>query len=340
MGRWFVAGLCAVGCAMVLWGASATTPAEAEAQTPRGGAPSELFESEEFIVTFARAGDTPESLAGRFLGDPATAWMIEEYNGAAGFSPGQEVIIPKRPWNLAGVDPSGYQLVPILVYHNIGSEARGRLVIAAKNFEEQMRYLKAQGYRVVSLREFYEFASLRRQLPRKTVVLTFDDGYKSFLQFAYPLLKELGFTGTLFVYTDYVGTGRNALGWGELRQLDGEGFQVEAHTKTHSDLRRRPGEADGDYARRMQAELEQPLALFQRNLGRSSHLLAYPYGGHDDEVVQKVKEHGYLAAFSVRRQGSPSFVHPLQINRSQIYSEMTLEEFVKNLDVFHQEELR
>ena len=74
-----------------------------------------------------------------------------------------------------------------------------------------MRYLKSQGYRVVSIKEFVEFASLKRQLPKKSLVLSFDDGYKSFLQYAYPILKELGFTATLFVYTDYIGAGRNIL---------------------------------------------------------------------------------------------------------------------------------
>ena len=134
--------------------------------------------------------------------------MIEEYNGTAALSPGQQVIIPKHFWNLSGVDPSGYQLVPILVYHDIGPQAKGRMVIGAKSFEEQMRYLKSQGYRVVSFKEFLEFASLKRQLPEKSLVLSFDDGYKSFLQYAYPILKELGFTATLFVYTDYIGAGR------------------------------------------------------------------------------------------------------------------------------------
>lgn len=300
----------------------------------------EAFRSDELILAIARAGDTAESLAARYLGDPARAWMIEDYAGAREFAAGQEVVIPARPWNPAGVEPGGYQLVPILVYHNLGAQAKGRLVLAAASFEEQMRYLKREGYRVVSLSDLVEFTALRRQLPRKSVVLTFDDGYRAFRELAYPVLKELGFTATLFVYTDYVGAGRNALSWQELRQLADEGFEVHAHSKTHGDLRRTPGETDAQFARRMQAELEQPLALFQRHLGRASRLLAYPYGRQDDDVVRKVSEYGYIAAFTVRRQGSPAFVHPLRIHRSQIYSEMTLEGFARNLDVFHAEDLR
>src|SRR4029434_2143210 len=102
----------------------------------------------------------------------------------------------------------------------------GRMVLAAKSFEEQMRYLKAQGYRVISLRDFVEFGRLGRQLPRRSVVLTFDDGSKACKTYANALLKERGFTATLFVYTDYVGAGRSSLSWAELRELAAEGFDV------------------------------------------------------------------------------------------------------------------
>jgi peptidoglycan/xylan/chitin deacetylase (PgdA/CDA1 family) len=266
--------------------------------------------------------------------------MIEDFTGTSSFAAGQEVVIPLKPWNVAGVDADGYQIVPILVYHNLAAQAKGRMVLATRSFEQQMRYLKAEGYRVVSMAEFVEFMQLRLQLPRKSVVLTFDDGYRAFLEHAYPILKELGFTATLFVYTDYVGAGRNALSWEELRRLGAEGFDIQAHSKTHTDLRRTPGETDAQFSRRMQAELADPQRLFQRYLGRTSQILAYPYGRVDDDVVKKVREVGYVAAFTVRRQGSPSFVAPLRANRSQIYSEMSLDDFAKNLNIFQREDLR
>ena len=160
------------------------------------------YQSEDFVVTFAQPGDTPEALAARYLGGADKAWMIEDYTGLHAFSPGQEVVIPRRPWNPAGVTPGGYQIVPILTYHNMAEQAKGRLVLAAASFREQMRYLKANGYRVVSLADFVEFTRLNRQLPQKAVVLTFDDGYRAFKDHAQPVLKELGFTATLFIYTD------------------------------------------------------------------------------------------------------------------------------------------
>jgi peptidoglycan/xylan/chitin deacetylase (PgdA/CDA1 family)/nucleoid-associated protein YgaU len=349
MDRSIVTRVALLGGAIMLLGAcaaarpgpevAAPTPPPAPAPAPEPEKPArlpEVFESGEFAVVLAKGGDTPEALAARFLGDPAKAWMIEEYNDLATLSPGQEIVIPKRPWNLSGVETTGYQLVPVLVYHNIAARAQGRLVIAARAFEEQMRYLKAEGYRVAGLADLLEFTALKRQLRRKTVVLTFDDGWKSFRQFAEPVLKELGFTATLFIYTDFIG-GRSALSWDDLRELAGQGFDIEAHTKTHGDLRRSPEESESEYARRMQAELSLPLTVLQRQLGRQIRILAYPYGSHDDAVLKWSREYGYVAAFDVRRQANPSFGQLLTLHRSQIYADMTLEDFARNLNVFGRE---
>ena len=232
-----VAALWLAACATAAGPAPGPAPAAAPGKPPPRPA---AYQSEDFIVTFAQPGDTPETLAERFLGGADKGWMIEDYTGLRAFAPGQEVVIPRRPWNPAGVTPGGYQIVPILTYHNLAEQAKGRLVLAAASFREQMRYLKSNGYRVVSLADFVEYTRLNRQLPQRAVVLTFDDGYRAFKDLAYPVLKELGFTATLFIYTDWVGAGRGALSWSDLRELAAEGVDIQAHTKTHADLRRAP----------------------------------------------------------------------------------------------------
>ncbi len=299
----------------------------------------DFIESPDFIITLAKAEDTAESLAARYLHDASKAWMIEEYAGARTFPEGQVVVIPKHDWNPIGVYPGGYQLVPVLVFHNITREQKGRLSISSHKFEEQMRYLQAEGFRTVSLRDFLDFNAGHRQLPRKSVLLTFDDGWRSFGEYAHPLLKQLGFTATLSVYTAFIGAGREALSWNDLKDLIDAGFEVQAHGKTHSDLLRRSGESDAQYAKRMQAELGQPLALFRKHLGHESATLAYPYGHTNEELLQQVVQYGYTAAFTVRRQSNPAFVFPFQMSRSQIYGDMTLQEFAKNLNIFQDENL-
>ncbi|MGH7345041.1 MAG: polysaccharide deacetylase family protein [Candidatus Rokuibacteriota bacterium] len=287
----------------------------------------------------ARPGDTPETMAARHLGDPKKRWMIEDYMGTRTFTEGQEIVIPKREWNPVGVFPWGYQLVPILVYHNISAQEKGKLSIAARTFDAQIRQLHAEGFHALSLADFMAFTAGRRQLPRKSVLLTFDDGYKSFIQYARPLLKDYGFGATLFVYSDFLGGG-SALSWQDLRTLTQQGYDVQAHSKSHDNLRRKEGESETVYAKRIETELAVPQILFKKNLGRASEALAYPFGEMDDELTPYVAKFGYGVAFTVRRQSNPAWVSPLKISRSQIYADMTAKDFTKNLIVFQDEEVR
>jgi peptidoglycan/xylan/chitin deacetylase (PgdA/CDA1 family) len=339
--------LAAAACSTTRQG-QAPQPAErAEPTPPRQPAPPsktgakqpDTFESRDFVVTVAKSGDTPEALASRHLGDPKKKWMIEDYIGTRTFSEGQEIVIPKREWNPVGVFPWGYQLVPVLVYHNISAEEKGKLSIAARNFDAQIRQLHAEGFQAVSLTDFLAFTAGRRQLPRKSVLLTFDDGYRSFIQYARPILKDYSFGATLFVYSDFIGGG-NALSWQELRTLTEQGFDVQAHSKSHSNLRRKEGETEAAYAKRIEAELAYPLTLFKKHLGRPSETIAYPFGEMDDELLPFVAKYGYAAAFTVRRQSNAAFVSPLKISRSQIYADMTAKDFAKNLIVFQDEEVK
>jgi peptidoglycan/xylan/chitin deacetylase (PgdA/CDA1 family) len=206
-----------------------------------------------------------------------------------------------------------------------------------RNFEAQMRQLHDEGFQTVSLADFLAFTAGRRQLPRRSVLLTFDDGYKSFVQYARPTLKDYGFGATLFVYSDFIGAG--GLSWSDLRALITQGFDVQAHSKTHGNLRRKENESQAAYAKRIEAELAYPLDLFRKHLGRAADTLAYPYGDTDEELLQHVVKYGYVAAFTVRRQSNPAFVFPLKISRSQIYSEMTPKDFARNLTVFQDEEV-
>jgi peptidoglycan/xylan/chitin deacetylase (PgdA/CDA1 family) len=338
-----VAGLMltVVACSTTRQAQTPTEPTPGAQPIPRrpGAMDAGVFESRHFVVTMARPGDTPETLATRHLGDPRKKWMIEDYMGVRTFSEGQEIVIPKREWNPVGVYPWGYQLVPVLVYHNISAQDKGKLSIASRTFDAQIRQLHDEGFQAITLADFTAFTAGRRQLPRKSILLTFDDGYKSFVQYARPILKDYGFGATLFVYSDFIGAG-SGLSWQDLRTLSEQGYDVQAHSKSHANLRRKEGESEAGYAKRMEAELAYPLTLFKKNLPRPVVALAYPYGEMDDELISFVAKYGYAVAFTVRRQSNPAFASVLKISRSQIYSDMTAKDFTKNLIVFHDEEVK
>jgi len=70
-------------------------------------------------------------------------------------------------------------------------------------FDQQMRYLKDNHYRVISLNELLDFLNYRHAIPKRSVLITIDDGYRSAYDIAYPILKKYGFKATLFIYTDF-----------------------------------------------------------------------------------------------------------------------------------------
>src|SRR5215467_3547406 len=309
---------------------------------PASQALPEALESSDLVVTVAKPGDSPETLAARYLGSSDKAWMIEEYGGAPSFVAGNEVVIPRREWNPPSVHPSGYQLVPVLVYHNIGAQRKGRLLIAASTFEEQMRYLKAEGYHAIRLEDFLAHLSQKRQLPKKSVLITFDDGHKGFLQYAQPVLKELGFPVVLFIQSDQIAQNPNAttLSWSELRELPKGNVDIQAHSKTHGDLRRASRESESSYARRMRVELGTPLTLLREQLpelAKAPETIAYPYGEWDESLLGYVKQYGYVAGFTLRGEANAAFVPLLKVSRSVVFSDWKLEDFKKSLNTFRQE---
>src|SRR5215475_11588353 len=140
--------LCLAVVAMVAWGCASTAPPAAPPPTPvaTGPPPPEVFESPDFIVVIPKTPETSASLAAKYLGDAAKAWMIEEFTGAGTFAPGQQAVIPRKAWNPAGVTASGYLLVPLLFYHNLDAPPKGKLVQRGASFAAKMRYQKPGGY--------------------------------------------------------------------------------------------------------------------------------------------------------------------------------------------------
>ena len=138
-----------------------------------------------------------------------------------------------------------------------------------QDFDRQMEYL-AKWFHVVSLKDIVAWLDGQKELPPYAALITFDDGYRSFQQYALSVLRELGFTATLFVYTDYVAAGGNAFTWDELKKLQQEGFDIQAHSKSHGDMLRAATEPANEYEKRLEAELVQPRGLFSKISRRAS----------------------------------------------------------------------
>lgn len=235
-----------------------------------------------------------------------------------------------------GLSPAGYQTVPVLTYHRFSQDRRSEMTICETRFEEQMDFLKNNGYSVITMEQFLDFLDFKAQIPEKAVVLTFDDGWRSFYDIAYPILQKHRFPATLFIYPDFIGAG-NALSWGQLKELTENNMEIHSQSLTHRDLTAlKEKESFQEYFKSLNREILESKQLIEKRLDRKCTCFAYPYGASNKLVIALVKKHGYRAAFTVRRGSNPFFLNNFLINRTLIYGEDDLEKFKRALSVFQE----
>lgn len=297
-------------------------------------------ESGDFIIYSPAKSETMADIARAFYGEPDKTWIIEDAAGDLGLDVRESLVVPLKPRHLGGLYNDGYQGVPILCYHQFGTGSSSSMNIPAPLFEKQMRYLKKNGYRVISPEELLGFLEYRRQIPKKSVMISVDDGYHSFYDVAYPVLKKYGFTAVLFIYTDYVGISGKALSWDELRELKSNGFIIGSHSVSHSDLTRaKPGETPGQSQERILDEIHRSKQILDKELNQNTWCFSFPFGRSDPEVVTLVKDAGYKLAFSVERGTNPFFSDPHVLRRDMVLKR-DMKTFVSRLKTFNPVSLR
>lgn len=188
-----------------------------------------------------------------------------------------------------------YRLVPILMYHEIGDNPVSvypELYVSRDDFRWQMEYLKEHGYNPVSLEQVFRHWSENAPLPPKPVVITFDDGYESWFVKVFPIMRSLGFTGTLFLQVDRLNS-KGGLTDQMVREMIQAGFEIGSHTFSHPDLSHLSGE-------KLVREVAGSKRALEEKFGVSVRFFAYPGGRFNHQVVQVVEEAGYAGAVTVR----------------------------------------
>ena len=308
---------------------------------PAGAAPAGALRTPDFVAVAVGPGDTLESLAAAWLGDPGRAWEIAEYNGVAAAAAGQELAIPLKPFRPGGLSPERYQTVPVLVYHQFAEKSTNKMTVSREAFEAQMRLLREKGYRVIPLAQLLAFAELRAQIPEKSVVITIDDGWRSTYDIAFPILRRFGYPATLFVYTKLVTGGAKTLSWEQLREMADQGLDVQCHTVSHRNLALpQEGESPEQYLAAVQREIDDATRLIEQKTGRRPTVLAYPYGDTNGLAIELLRRRGYRAAFTVVREANPFFAPPFRFSRSMVYGDHDLARFEKNLQFSDRRALR
>jgi peptidoglycan/xylan/chitin deacetylase (PgdA/CDA1 family) len=208
---------------------------------------------------------------------------------------------------------------PVLCYHRIGGPLElGVTRVGRSVFARQMTALARAGWKTLSLDEFAD----RRTAygAQRTFLLTFDDGYASLAEHAYPVLADLGFTATTFLITGYVGKTNTwdvqytwnrlqHLSWPEIEQWRARGFEFASHGTTH---RRLTWLDDAAIETDLRSSREALMARLGPEAGRA---VAYPFGAVNERVLELAQRAGYELGFrGVRGNG-----HRLQIARIPVY---------------------
>ena len=236
-------------------------------------------------------------------------------------------------FNLAGdiVKPSG---IPILHYHSVNGENKAS--VTKESFCEQMNYLHENNYNVISLSSLIEMLEKKRPLKKKTLVITFDDGYKTNYDIAFPLLSQYSFTATIFITTGAIGKvndwddiegvkGLPILSAEEIKEMERGGIDFGVHTDTHPDLTAISPEM-------IRAEINLSKTKLENLIGKEVTHFAYPYGKYTDEVRTMVKECGIKAACTTKPGLSNDRSDLFLLNRSGVFTNASINGFKTRLN--------
>lgn len=224
--------------------------------------------------------------------------------------------------------PPDDRAIPILMYHSIADDVDAdvhpyfRTVTTPATFARQVTYLQQNGYNAITLSEAVNLLQNELTIPSKSVVLTFDDGFRDFLTNAYPILEREHFRATVFVSSDYIGkpflNGRDCLNAREIRMLNEQGIEFGSHSVSHRKLVELT-------LPQLTHEVTASKHAIEDITGRDVGLFSYPYRFPEEdthftsELAELLNAEGYRAGVTTaigrsRPQSNPRFLPRLPMN--------------------------
>lgn len=224
------------------------------------------------------------------------------------------------------------------MYHDVAPgapEGFRKYTVTPTAFSAQMRWLSRAGYSAISLDQLLANREGRLALPRRPIVITFDDGFQGCAEHAAPVLAAHGFAAIFFLVAGMVGATSRWLvaergvelplmDWPTIRRLALAGFEFGGHSLTHPRL----ATVDRQTCER---ELQESRALIEERLGQEVRHLAYPFGDYDEGVRSIAGRLGYKSACTVQIGLSGPEDDPLALSRVPVTGHDSLLDFVCRL---------
>jgi peptidoglycan/xylan/chitin deacetylase (PgdA/CDA1 family) len=233
--------------------------------------------------------------------------------------------------------------VPVLMYHSVSDDPQlelhpyYRTTVSPRVFAEQMAFLHREGYETRSPGELAASLLKGPAMHGKQVVITFDDGFLDFERHAASVLRQYGFTATVYLPTEFIGDtrrqfkDRDCLTWTEVRELHEAGFTFGSHTATHPQL------YDLDWSS-IEHEVESSKQTLECELGSAISSFAYPFAFPEADADFKrrfrevLREAGYQSGVCTTIGRVCPDADPLLFRRLPVNSEDDVELFAAKLN--------
>jgi len=211
--------------------------------------------------------------------------------------------------------------LPILTFHAL-DDRPSVISFSPRVFRHGIARLHESGYKTLRLAEVVSYLKEGKPFPDKSIVITFDDGYRSVFDEAFPVLRRYNMTATVFLTVGEKGNSgldgrlpsleeRQMLCWEEIMEMHRCGIDFASHTLTHPDLTRLPFE-------HAQSEILDSKAIIEDALSAPIYCFAYPFGRYDERILEIVKKH-YACACSDRLGLASSGSNPYALERVEAY---------------------
>lgn len=245
--------------------------------------------------------------------------------------------------------------IPVLCYHDIGDTKKNPYSIPKERLREHFILLKEQGYQPISVDDYLKAKAGQVKLPDKPVMLTFDDGYISFYNDIFPLLKEFNYPAVMALVTSWQETAPprdvgEVIDWNMAKEMEASGLVTLAshsHNLHHYITLNKEGdqgqavstllyqngkyETLADYNQRILYDMLQTQAAFEKHLGHKSKVFVWPYGEYTSASVEAAKTAGFEALFTLNSNNLSATHRQLGISRTIIYGNPPNAEFLKLL---------
>ncbi|MEG6584898.1 poly-beta-1,6-N-acetyl-D-glucosamine N-deacetylase PgaB [Dendrosporobacter sp. 1207_IL3150] len=244
--------------------------------------------------------------------------------------------------------------IPILNYHDVG-KTNSPFSVTKETLSDHFKIIKEQGYQPISADQYLAAKNGQASLPPKAILLTFDDGYISFYNEVFPLLKEFKYPAMLALVTSWQQNGAPAdigpiVNWGQVRELEASGlvtiashshnmhqFQVTnkfndtSQAMSSSTFKNGEYESLVEYKQRINRDMELTQSILEENLGHRSKYFVWPYGEYTAYSAQAAKDNGFEVLFALNDNAADSSANSLSIKRTIIYGNPNKESFLKLL---------